>query len=56
VSNSIVLVSIYDLKGVLLKQTNRNIVDVANLNSGVYLVMVKTKRDIVVKKMVVMKQ
>ena len=55
VDNEAIMVSIYDMKGVLLKQTNRNVIDVANLNSGVYLVKVATKMG-VVKKMVIVKE
>ena len=53
IENEDVMIRIYDIRGVLLKTSNRHFVDVANLNSGVYLVMVRTKAQSIIKKMVV---
>ena len=53
VENEDIMVSIYDLRGVLVKQTNRSFVDIANLNDGIYLLKLTTKTNTIFKKIVI---
>lgn len=48
-----ITISIYDMKGSLMKQTTHHFVDVANLNSGIYIVKVTAKKNTFVVRMAI---
>ena len=56
IENEDVMIGIYDVRGVLLMQTNRHFIDVAKLNSGIYLVKISTKIKIMVKKIIIVSE
>jgi len=51
-----VMIGVYDIKGVLMKKTKDNVVDVSNLMSGVYLLKLTTKTNTIIKKIIIVSE
>ena len=54
--NENITVTVYDMKGALVKQTNHHFVDVANLVDGIYLLRLTTKTNTIYKKIVIVSE